>query len=205
MQKYIKQFENISIVNGLSQSCKYNANSLFTKLFYFSLSKTYDIYKHPYNIFNINTSVTNFSTYFNNLKNLNYDIICINIHLDNHQNILIYRKIINTLEHYEPNGVIFDVQILNQINYILNMFKNNLPNIIIIPSWKLHGGRHKFDDDCVGLQVHAKSSCDERGYCMLWCQLITNLVLKFPNITTESIICDYLHLNDEVINNKMLK
>uniref|UniRef100_A0A6C0AEV1 Uncharacterized protein n=1 Tax=viral metagenome TaxID=1070528 RepID=A0A6C0AEV1_9ZZZZ len=196
MEEYILKLKNIAIKNNLIEKCDYNANNIFMSLYTFYFHLKYDTQIFKEDPFFINIDNINFIKPLSNYLN-NNDLVFINLFIPNlkHNNLLIYRKNKNILEHYEPNGVL-DIKNQNIIDYKIEMFVKSLnkflPELKIVKSFKLHGFLN--NKECYGLQSCSQGHNSEKGYCQIWCYLLTDLILKFPNISTEEII---LHLDDK--------
>jgi hypothetical protein len=122
---------------------------------------------------------------------------------DHHANMLIYRKDLNTIEHFEPHGSYFDLRkeygdkiiiiiqlLLDKINEINNTpgsrFFHVLPsNIRLIPS----------NEVCVrtrGLQAIqsqlATFHIEGAGYCQMWSLLFAEMALLNPTMGSTEIL-----------------
>jgi hypothetical protein len=139
--------------------------------------KTYDELKEDLKYFD------NFANFLINFKN---DIICVQLFMDGHACLFIYRKINNIIEIYDPVGTTDGYKHL--INILISIMRNKLPPFKYISSEELHDNIHKQ----IGLQTHANGSNEDVGYCQIWSQLLSNLVYRYPYIPTNDII--YKHL-----------
>ena len=124
-----------------------------------------------------------------------------------HANMLIYRKDLNTIEHFEPHGSYIDLRkdygdkittilqlLIDKINEINNTsssrFYNVLPNNIrLIPS----------NEVCIrtrGLQAIQSQLASFRiegpGYCQMWSLLFAEMALLNPTINSADIL-DYIY------------
>jgi len=113
-----------------------------------------------------------------------------------HANVLIYRKKMSVIEHFEPhgnNGIYQDV-IKTKMEYFITTLNNkltsqNLPNVelisasnvcpyigpqrleAVIPNKKLNDGR-----------------LETGGYCVVWSLLFTELALKYPLCSSNTLV-----------------
>lgn len=124
-----------------------------------------------------------------------------------HANMLIYRRDLNTIEHFEPHGAFLDLRkdYGDKINIILQLlvdkinetnntpksiFFNTLPNNIrLIPS----------NEVCLrsrGLQAIqsqlASFSIEGAGYCQMWSLLFAEMALLNPNMNSTEIL-EYIY------------
>jgi len=122
---------------------------------------------------------------------------------EHHANLLIYRRDLNTIEHFEPLGPFFDLRkdygdkitliiqlIIDKINEInstpKSKFFNALPaNIILTPS----------NEVCIhsrGLQVIQSQLASFRiegaGYCQMWSLLFAEMALLNPTMNSKDIL-----------------
>lgn len=210
IETYIKKIENISISNNLLQKCDYLPCAVVDCLFSYLLFKKYKIdlpIDDFYYLFRFDFLELYGESYANEFAKFLIDsknrIVCVYIHVgtnnSKHANLLIYRKNVNTIEYYEPNGEFsesYGKTIRNQTNYLMSLLKKLLPSFTYVPSWKLHG-YEKFNDKIFinGLQTY-ECCKNQRGYCAIWCFLLKDLILKYDNISTQSIICKYLKLDE---------
>lgn len=121
----------------------------------------------------------------------------------NHANLIIYRRDKNRLEHYEPNGNFngnFGHYINNTVKKLVDVLKTMIPDFEFVPSWKLH--RCVSCNDCNGLQSYTNNGHKDRGTCQLWCYLIVELILKYPQMTSEDII-DNLDYDKNLTRSKL--
>lgn len=61
---------------------------------------------------------------------------------------------------------------------------------IILHSYQLH--EYNDENRCCGLQTYSNGSTSEKGYCQMWCYILTDLILKYKEIRTEEIINRYI-------------
>lgn len=193
----LKIYQNTSIVNNLTQNFEYDASPLYIQLFTLLFTQKYNIElysKEPYSISSIN--INSNSEYirgigeFINLTSSNIIILNLDINSKhgNHANLIIYRKDKNRLEHYEPNGNFtgyLGQYINNTIKKLVNGLLLILPEFEFIQSWKLHKCLNM--NYCNGLQVYTNGN-ENKGTCQLWCYLITDIILQYPDISTEVIL-----------------
>jgi len=124
-----------------------------------------------------------------------------------HANMLIYRKDLNSIEHFEPHGAYIDLRkdygdkitivlqlLIDKINEINNtpssrFFKVLSNNIRLIPS----------NEVCIrtrGLQAIQSQLASFRiegpGYCQMWSLLFAEMALLNPNISSKNIL-DYIY------------
>lgn len=116
-----------------------------------------------------------------------------------HANLLIYRKELNQLEHFEPNGPVVytdkDITILQTMEHIVNKIN------------QLNQTEHVFDTELkyinpslscpeslntIGFQVLQAYKTENMknnyaGTCMLWSSLIGTLILENPEVSTANI------------------
>lgn len=137
-------------------------------------------------------------------KKKSFLIINIDLIVDsyNHVNLVIFNKDTNTLEYYEPNGYIsnnfwgkYSTYIEIVINILYTNLKLHITDIKFISSVKLHGFAQS-DKYMLGLQA-IEGRQNHTGHCQMWCYLIADLVTKFPEYSTQSIIKCYLDLNNK--------
>jgi hypothetical protein len=125
----------------------------------------------------------------------------------NHANMLIYRRELNIIEHFEPHGSFFDLNpkygekitqilqlLLTKINELNSsiLFKDFLPgNIRLIPS----------NEVCIhhrGLQAIqtqlASFSIEGSGYCQMWSLLFAELALLNPTMNSRDILNEIYRL-----------
>ena len=124
-----------------------------------------------------------------------------------HANMLIYRRDLNTIEHFEPHGAFLDLRpdygnkittilqlLIDKINEInatpTSRFYNTLPsNIRLLPS----------NEVCIrgrGLQAIqsqlASFSIEGPGYCQMWSLLFAEMALLNPTMSSTEIL-DYVY------------
>lgn len=131
------------------------------------------------------------------------DVIIIPVHLDvagigGHENVLIYRRSSNTLEHFEPHGsnYLTSDRADRDINKLFTDF---------ILSVNYYCDRYKIDAITF---VHSSQICfrlpgfqlietrerttlvdaEESGYCAVWSMFFTELVLKNPTLSNKEIL-----------------
>lgn len=213
--EYIQKLKNVSIANDLLTMYDYKGNSILKYLFSHLLYKKYnlDIPKESLFCYNINSiEITNgfskisrdISHYFQN-SSQDKTFLTINVDLIdekfNHVNLIIYDRRNNTLEHYEPNGHmnyeiwgIYSIYINNVINILYTNLKRYIIDLKFISTKELHGFAES-DKEMLGLQsIEGRSNGN--GHCQIWCYLIADLVTKFPEYSTKSIIRTYLDLDN---------
>jgi hypothetical protein len=119
---------------------------------------------------------------------------------EHHANMLIYRKDLNIIEHFEPHGEFFDLRknygdkislILQLIINKINQINNKPTNILLMPSNKV----------CVrgqGLQAIQSQLGSFRiegsGYCQMWSLLFAELALLNPSMTSTNILDEIFKL-----------
>jgi hypothetical protein len=117
-----------------------------------------------------------------------------------HQNILIYRKKYNTIEHFEPHGSYFMGDIERKAHIIINKklteFVEKLNSqlrqskqIQFISSQLVCPRQYGFQgiENIYGYFYTTKDE-ESRGYCSAWSLFITYFVLKYPNISTGNLV-----------------
>lgn len=199
----------------------YIADDFILTFFYFYLFKKYknkciiydDDFKNPFKSLNTIGLTIDFKSdiqknmlrvavnIINCIKKTNENIIIIPLLLyfsrSAHANLLIYRKNLNQIEHFEPHGKYYsqdkiklDLQIQNALKIFVNelnnlLIKNNLPSVTLIPAV----------DICPkinGLQniesVINGSSIEGGGYCAAWSMFFAELCLKNPQIPSSELL-----------------
>lgn len=132
-----------------------------------------------------------------------------------HANVLIYRPLLNVIEHFEPHGsrYVHPTNSKNQVNIELACFTRTLntqlvkeglttvrfiPAHVVCPS-HLYGFQlesfvknilvlHGVEDD--------HGELESSGYCLAWCMFFTELVLKNPTISSQQLTKTALHINN---------
>ena len=208
--------KNISVANNLLSDYEYKGNSFLGYLFSYLLNKRNNLDIPPKSLFcyKINLiKITNepnqifkdITDYFQNSNHvkpflmLDIDLLGMN---SNHFNLIIFNKQNNTLEHYEPNGhmshEIWGIYSI-YIEKVMNILHRNLKKYIIDLKFKTSMELHGFDSsdkDKLGLQS-IEGRQNSTGHCQMWCYLIADLVIKYPEHSTESIIRNYLDLHNK--------
>jgi hypothetical protein len=214
--EYINKLKNISIANNLLSNYEYKGNSFLGFLFSYLLYRKNNLDIPPISLFcyKINLiKITNepnqifkdIVDYFQNSIHikpflmLDIDLLGMN---SNHFNLIIFNKQDNTLEHYEPNGYmsyeiwgIYSIYIERIVNILYKNLKRYIIDLKFKSSIELHGF-DSADKEKLGLQS-IEGRQNSTGHCQMWCYLIANLVIKFPEHSTESIIRRYLDLHNK--------
>lgn len=213
--EYIQRMKNVSISNNLLSNYDYKGNSILEYLFSYLLYKKHNLDIPPESLFCYNIhllEITNgfpekikdISDYFKNSSQdktfliLNIDLIYEKF---NHDNLIIYDRRNNTLEHYEPNGYtsyesfgIYSEYINGVIDVLYKKLRKYITGLKFISSIELHGF-DKSDKEIIGLQT-IEGRANSNGHCQMWCYLLADLVTKFPEYSTKSIIKTYLDLDN---------
>lgn len=178
---YLLELTNYCIANDLNRNFDYKCYSSYNQLFDFMFKNLYNT-QDIFNIINDAHDEEKLIEIFTCLKNSNEELICIKLNLIGHVNLIIFRRSKNILIFYEPNGMFPEME--NTLHYIWGKIcktaKQIIPHIKIIFSEKLHNNRF-------GLQAITKGS-KHGGLCLLWCNFMKHLSLKFPEIKTKHII-----------------
>jgi hypothetical protein len=131
-----------------------------------------------------------------------------------HDNVLIYNKDLNILEHFEPHGAYYlgkkedaRKKIKEQLNKFIEILNNelnesNLPTITLVES-------NIVCPNITGPQlleirephkILSNNKKETTGYCSMWSLLIGELMLKFPTITSQDLM--YI-LYDDILRTKI--
>ena len=169
-----------------------------------AIKKKYDDY-HPNEIKSIDTQFTELASALIDCIKRGTNIIIIPVQLvlpdgGAHANVLIYRKNLNQIEHFEPHGKKFSTNDNNTNKVILDWMKNFVFKINRNLS-TLGTKQIKFiesTDICPyihGLQNLESSSdiikikdVEPGGYCSAWSMFFTELCLKNPNIPSSELM-----------------
>lgn len=156
------------------------------------------------------------------IKNTDQEIIIIpliiNVISDSHINMLIYRKSLNVLEHYEPYGYKIPnvTDINNDVNNILNLMVNKMNTINETNNYKYYSngnikymppshicphtrGFQTIENDLILTTKIGK--IEKGGFCMIWSIFFAEMTLSNPQFSSKEIF-DYIFNN---INNNALK
>ena len=214
IQKYI----NISIKNDLLAKYEYEGSEILLYLFTYFLFKKYALSIPPKCIFSYHIKaekITNgsskifkdISEYFLNSNKQKSFLLLQLSHLTekgrdigffDHLNLIIYDKKNFTIEHYEPVGKFNNIYWNEYGKCIFDLLykklKKYIPNLKFKTSINLHGFSTS-DTEMLGLQS-IEHRQNHKGHCQIWCYLLAELITKYPEIPTESIIRDYLDLNN---------
>lgn len=222
---YIQRLKNVAITNDLLSKYEYEASHAFSYLFPYLLYRRYDLEIPPESIFCYSTTsrmitnespiiFKNIAEYFQiSTKDKPFLFISLrfieeinnDIKSSGHKNLVIYDKTTNTLEHYEPNGI-FDSHNYNlYTEKVIQILYRNLKKYIKDLKFKSSIALHGFDQSnkkILGLQA-IEGRQNYTGSCQLWCYLLADLITKFPEYSTQSIIKTYLDLdNNENLNKR---
>jgi len=146
----------------------------------------YQDFFYPSNIENLIKS-------FINNKNINFLIIPIGIILDigAHANILIYNKLKDTLERFEPNGS----DAPPNFNYNAKLLDNNLYNYFIKYFPNMTYLKPKDFLPKIGFQTYeniefykTRKLGDPGGFCVAWCLWYANHRIKYPEVDAKEIV-----------------
>jgi hypothetical protein len=136
-----------------------------------------------------------------------------------HANLLIYRKSLNVIEHYEPHGkkmgYISDINLA--IKNIMKIIINKMNTINKQNNYKYFKGKIKYippNNTCIynqGLQsiesdlfVSKKIKKKEgRGFCMIWSIFFAEMTLANPTLSSKEILDNVIELIDSPASNTM--
>lgn len=220
IDEYIQKIKNVAIANNLLSEYKYMGNIVLKYLFPYLLYKKYNLSIPAESLFcyEINPiKITNdaspqlFHDIINYFQNSHHDKSFLMMCIDylgkdvGHANLLIYDRNTSILEHYEPNGSLSGSEFSfyweyakKVVNIIYTNLKNYIPDLKFKSSESLHGFSFT-DKNIIGLQT-IEGRDNWLGHCQIWCYLVADLVTRFPEYSTETIIRTYLDLD----NNKNL-
>lgn len=108
-----------------------------------------------------------------------------------HANALIYRRQFQTIEHFEPYGILGTTF----IRPFLNKLQSELSRLLATKITFLSE-----NDICpvrIGIQSYEEQKPTSDGYCLLWSMLILHLVFRFPTIPTKHIISNILRIEEK--------
>jgi hypothetical protein len=213
--EYIQKFKNVSIVNDLLSKYEYTGNNVYTYLFHYLMYKKYNLDIPPESLFCYSIDsviITNgsdqiFEDIANYFQHSNRDKSFLKLEIDllnqrfNHSNLIIYNRQTETLEHYEPNGYLLNENwgvYGNYVRKVVSILYTNLKRYMKKLNFKSSEELHGFsrsDKEMLGLQG-IEGRHNYKGHCQIWCYLIADLITKFPEHSTESIITTYLDLNN---------
>jgi len=125
----------------------------------------------------------------------------------NHANMLIYRRELNIIEHFEPHGSFFDLNptygekittilqlLVDKINEIKSSNKELVVGIIrLIPSNEVcihHRGLQAIQSQLASFSIEGS------GYCQMWSLLFAELALLNPTINSRDILNEIYRLLD---------
>ncbi len=215
MEVYLEKFAKASLKYDLVEKCEYSSSNIFITLYSYWFYKKYNTKLTNLFYFYVSSDffknedfISNLAKYLINKEN---DIICLPLghNLVNqvgHITLFIYRKKLNVIEHYDPNGETsyLNFYIKDKVDYLISILRDYLPSFNYKPSYILHRYK-KFDKTFryMGLQTYASGSRSESGYCQIWSYFINNLIFKFPEMSTRDIL-DTLE-GEEIKINKIRK
>ena len=215
---YIQKLINVSVANDLLNKYEYEGSEIYLYLFTYLISKAYNLIIPPKSLFSYHIkaeTITNgFPGIFEDIaqyfitsnKDKSFLILELShlyekeedIESVGHVNLIIYDRISNTLEHYEPNGKFYNIYWDGYGKGILNILYKNLkryiPDLKFKSSVEIHGFKPS-DKEMVGLQG-IEHRQNHKGHCQIWCYLLAELITKYPEYSTESIIRIYLDLDN---------
>jgi hypothetical protein len=130
------------------------------------------------------------------------DIMIDGIATSGHANVLIYRRDLHQLEHFEPHGATFfpssrktalyNEYISNSMNsivFFINKFmmRDRLPLVSYMPPNTVCPYIHGIQR-LEGKSQLKKTDKEGRGYCLVWSFFFTELVLRNPHMTSLEIV-----------------
>ena len=129
----------------------------------------------------------------------------------NHANLLVYRKTLNVLEHFEPNGKFYKynngiffiediVDLMNAHNRTLNYKYYSTELKYVKPTFGCPFGFAGFQR-IEGAFPKIKPGIVENGYCVMWSIFMAEMVLMNPTLRNHEII-DKIYKWMEQDNNK---
>lgn len=194
----LNNYKNIAIAKNLCQDLDYQCKNVNLYYYTYYFSKTYENYQNylcGICVEYLNNWVINGIAKF--LKESDKNTICMfficpgydssNNHIGNHVNLIIYRRNLNTLEQYDPNGYtdsnITSVNIRLKIQEIHKLLSKIIVELKFVPSWEVHGSKTINVNGVQQLSVRGKY-----GYCQIWCALLFELILKYENMSTTEIL-----------------
>jgi hypothetical protein len=120
-----------------------------------------------------------------------------------HANMLVYRKDLNTIEHFEPHGSFLDLRkdYGDKITMILQLLVDKINEINTTPKARFYGTLRTnirlmpSNEVCIrgrGLQAIqselASFSIEGAGYCQMWSLLFAELALLNPSMSSTEIL-----------------
>jgi hypothetical protein len=136
-----------------------------------------------------------------------------------HANMLIYRKSLNIIEHYEPHGkkMGYKTDINLAIKNIMKIIINKMNTINKQNNYKYYKGKIKYippNDTCIyseGLQaIEGQLFLSEninkkegRGFCMIWTIFFAEMTLANPTLSSKEILDNVIELIDSPSSNTM--
>jgi hypothetical protein len=158
------------------------------------------------------------------IKNMTEDVLIIPIgteYPEGHRNVLIYRKPLNVLEHFEPNGH----SLPYTEDYLQNEFLYSILRYIVHRMNEKNESRNRNDkyyrgkmtyqspnEICpfIGFQaVEATiartteiTAREKDGFCMMWSLLFFELCLLFPTLRSNELIDEFMKHTSEMVSEK---
>lgn len=210
IQDLIDFLEELGVKNNEIVN-KYTYSDYHKHIFHYSLIKKYDInnifltLRNDYLLYNrFNNIVINNDTNVKNTALLIVDlfskingICCIFIDLQHkinfkryHTTLLIYRKNIGKIEHFDPNGIARYGNI-DKLNEIIAYILNKIPFTTFTNSKKLCGLESYDDKQAYSRGINIISNIRRKlvpGRCQIITVLIYELIYKYYYLSTEAII-----------------
>ena len=161
------------------------------------------------------------------IQNTKQDILIIPVRItseeDNdigsHANMLIYRKSLNVLEHYEPHGKKYRsrTNIHSIINKIMKIIVNKMNTLNKQDKYKYYKGKIKYippNNTCIynkGLQlIEGELFASENireiesdGLCVIWAIFFAEMTLLNPSLSSKEIMDNIIELIDSPATNTM--
>lgn len=136
-----------------------------------------------------------------------------------HANMLIYRKSLNVLEHYEPHGKKIKTSHNPHINLIINkvmkIIVNKMNTLNKQDKYKYYKGKIKYippNNTCIyskGLQLiegelfasENIKEIEEQGLCAIWSFFFAEMTLSNPTLSSKEIMDNIIELIDSPATN----
>lgn len=121
---------------------------------------------------------------------------------NNHYNLLIYRKDISTLEHYEPYGVRYNLQTQNNIELLVTQLSHRLSRQVKLIN------PVDICPNMLGFQyIEERSTLPKTtgGFCLAWSLFFTELVFSNPTVSAKDIQSQIFSIIDNDSKNDSTK